>query len=215
MSDLIYLVTQASKQIITRERVNLETDLKRDGSLVTEVDEGMQSLLKVQLESRWPHYGFIGEEMSYDDQVRVCEESESGYWVLDPLDGTTNFISGFLFFGVSLALVIDGAPVLAVIYDPVRDECFSAQNGCGAFLNERKLETPATDSLDNCIANIDYKRLVGDLIFSVGSMPALSFSAQFGFFCFRMVLACQRTYTVISSWRTKTMGLCCWIPDFA
>ena len=163
LSDLIYLVTQASKQIITRERVNLETDLKRDGSLVTEVDEGMQSLLKVQLESRWPHYGFIGEEMSYDHQVRVCEESESGYWVLDPLDGTTNFISGFLFFGVSLALVIDGAPVLAVIYDPVRDECFSAQNGCGAFLNERKLETPAMDSLENCIANIDYKRLVGEL----------------------------------------------------
>jgi myo-inositol-1(or 4)-monophosphatase len=163
LCDLISLVKQASKQIISRDRVSLETDLKRDGGLVTEVDEGMQALLKDQLESRWPNYGFIGEEMTYDDQVRVCEEYESGYWVLDPLDGTTNFISGFLFFGVSLALVINGSPVLAVIYDPVRDECFSAQKGCGAYLNGQRLKTPSTDSLDNCIANIDYKRLVGDL----------------------------------------------------
>jgi myo-inositol-1(or 4)-monophosphatase len=163
LQDLICLVKRASKQIITRDRVSLETDLKRDGSLVTEVDEGMQALLKDQLESRWPDYGFIGEEMTYDDQVRVCDECEDGYWVLDPLDGTTNFISGFLFFGVSLALVIGGSPVLAVIYDPVRDECFSAQTGCGAHLNDRKLQTPSTSTLDSCIANIDYKRLVGDL----------------------------------------------------
>ena len=163
LQDLICLVKRASKQIITRDRVSLETDLKRDGSLVTEVDEGMQALLKDQLESGWPDYGFIGEEMSYDDQVRVCEECEDGYWVLDPLDGTTNFISGFLFFGVSLALVIGGSPVLAVIYDPVRDECFSAQTGCGAYLNDKKMKTPLTETLDSCIANIDYKRLVGDL----------------------------------------------------
>ena len=160
---LIDLVISASKQIITGERLSLKSDFKRDGSLVTEVDEGMQSLLKSQLKQRWPEYGFIGEEMLYDDQIRECEKNEDGYWVLDPLDGTTNFISGFLFFGVSLALVVKGAPVLAVIYDPVRHECFSAEAGKGAYMNKIRLKTPDTRSMAYCVANVDYKRLVGDL----------------------------------------------------
>lgn len=163
LSAVVELVITTSRQIITQDRLSLDTSLKGDGSLVTEVDQGMQSRLKEQLISRWPQFGFIGEEMSYEDQVRVCESDLEGYWVLDPLDGTTNFISGFLFFGVSLALVIKGEPTLAVVYDPVRDECFSAEKGKGAYLNKQKMETPNTKALGDCVANVDYKRLVGDL----------------------------------------------------
>ncbi len=137
--------------------------IKLDGSLVTEVDQRIQNQLKRTLISKWPQYGFIGEEMKHAEQVKTCEQSEHGYWVVDPLDGTTNFTAGFLFFGVSLALVIDGLPILAVIYDPVRDECFSAQLGQGAFLNGKPMTCPHTKSLRDCIANVDYKRLVGDL----------------------------------------------------
>ncbi len=163
LSEIVAIVKSASKQIITQDRINLDTALKGDGSLVTEVDEGMQSRLRHELLNRWPRFGFIGEEMTYEDQVRVCESDLTGYWALDPLDGTTNFISGFLFFGVSLALVIKGEPVLAVVYDPVRDECFSAEHGKGAYLNGSRLKTPATKELQDCVANVDYKRLVGDL----------------------------------------------------
>ncbi len=134
-----------------------------DGSLVTGVDQGIQRYLMQELNTRWPQFGFIGEEMPHDDQVRVCEHSKRGFWVLDPLDGTTNFASGFLFFGISLALVIEEHPVLAIIYDPVRDECFTAQKGRGAFINGKPLVCPDTGVLSDCIANIDYKRLVGDL----------------------------------------------------
>ena len=141
----------------------LNTELKTDGSFVTQVDQGIQAYLMDTLENCWPQYGFIGEEMTYDDQVKVCEQSQSGYWVLDPLDGTTNFTSGFLFYGISLALVMDGRPVLAVVYDPVRDECFSAKKGEGAYLNNKVLRCPNVNSLSDCIANVDYKRLVGDL----------------------------------------------------
>ncbi len=138
-------------------------ETKLDGSFVTEVDQGIQNQLKSTLASNWPQYGFIGEEMSHSEQVDVSLQSDHGYWVLDPLDGTTNFTAGFLFYGISLALVVNGFTVLAVVYDPVRDECFSAASGKGAFLNGKPLHCPIVEKLGDCIANVDYKRLVGDL----------------------------------------------------
>lgn len=157
------IVITAAEIIIRGRSSNLSTEVKQDGSLVTEVDEGMQNHIQKRLMANWPKYGFVGEEMSYDDQVKEVEANGDGYWVLDPLDGTTNFISGFLFYGVSLALVINGHPVLAVVYDPVREECFSAEIGKGSYLNGHRLITPGTHLLSDCVANVDYKRLVGDL----------------------------------------------------
>ena len=163
LGSLINLVRQAASKIEYFRQSGSWSELKMDGSPVTGVDRGIQDYLSQELNSRWPHFGFIGEEMPHDDQIRVCEHSKQGFWVLDPLDGTTNFASGFLFFGISLALVIAGQPVLAVIYDPVRDECFAAKKDRGAFLNGTPLVCPDTGVLGDCIANIDYKRLVGDL----------------------------------------------------
>ncbi len=136
---------------------------KQDGSWVTDIDRRTQNRLLDQLRQRWPQYGFIGEEMTHADQVAVCDRSHAGYWVLDPLDGTTNFTAGFLFYGVSLALVVDGNPRLGVVFDPVRGECFAAQQGRGAYLNRQPLARPPPRNLADCIAIIDSKRLVGDL----------------------------------------------------
>ena len=136
---------------------------KPDGSWVTDIDQRTQDRLLVELRQRWPQYGFIGEEMAHAEQLAACEQSGGGYWVLDPLDGTTNFTAGFPFYGVSLALVVAGNPQLGVVFDPVRDECFAAQAGRGAYLNQQRLTCPSTRQLGECIAIIDYKRLVGDL----------------------------------------------------
>lgn len=138
---------------------------KPDGSWVTDIDQRMQDKLLSQLRHRWPRYGCIGEEMIHADQVAVCDRSSAGYWTLDPLDGTTNFTTGFPFYGVSLALVVDGRSRLGVVFDPVREECFAAQSGRGAYLNEQPLvcSTTTARALNECIAIIDYKRLVGEL----------------------------------------------------
>ena len=136
---------------------------KNDGSYVTKVDQALQDALEEKLKLLFPWYGFIGEEMEHSDQVSICNSSKHGYWVIDPLDGTTNFSSGFLCFGISVALVVNGEPELAVIYDPVRAECFSAKAGDGAFLNGEKISCNQSLALDECIANVDYKRLVGEL----------------------------------------------------
>ena len=144
---------------------------KIDGSYVTSVDQDLQDRLLRALDTRWPGYGAIGEEMSHSDQVSICQSSENGYWVIDPLDGTTNFASGFPCYGISVALVIDGDPQLAVVYDPVRRECFSAGVGQGAWLNGQAIRCLETQMLDDCIANVDYKRLVGELAVRLVQSP--------------------------------------------
>ncbi len=162
---------------VARENKDLQTggiapEHKNDGSYVTIVDHNLQESLLSKLTERWPMYGAIGEEMDHAEQVRICESSEPGYWVIDPLDGTTNFTAGFLCFGVSVALVIEGQPVLAVIYDPVRKECFSAAAGNGAYLNNSLIRSDQCESrIEDCIANVDYKRLVGELAVSLVRSP--------------------------------------------
>ena len=163
LDQLVALVLEATKETLRIPRSPGQHEIKIDGSLVTDVDLAIQSRLKHSLDARWPQFGFIGEEMEYEDQVSESVSSRAGYWVLDPLDGTTNFSSGFLFYGVSLALVIEGVPVMGVVYDPVRDECFSAAKGKGARLNGEIMRSPEANSLSSCIANVDYKRLVADL----------------------------------------------------
>jgi len=163
LNELCELVISVAADIEGLRSGGVEPIQKIDGSYVTVVDRKIQDVLLEHLQDRWPKYGAIGEEMEHADQVSICKESAQGYWVIDPLDGTTNFTSGFLFYGISLALVIDGQPELAVIYDPVRDECFSAQVGNGAYLNGERIHCSKGRSLEDCIANVDYKRLVGEL----------------------------------------------------
>jgi myo-inositol-1(or 4)-monophosphatase len=137
---------------------------KADGSIVTALDHEMQALISAQLEARWPQYLFMGEEMDHGEQARIVDGEQRGFWTLDPLDGTTNFAMGFPFYGVSLALVIDGEPHLGVVFDPVRGECFSASAGGGAYLGDEPLRTPSVEfALRDCVANVDYKRLVSGL----------------------------------------------------
>ena len=163
LSELSAMVRQTTMEEHAGPHDGIAHTVKQDGSWVTSIDRRIQDRLLASLRSRWPQYGFIGEEMTHADQVAVCHQSRQGYWVLDPLDGTTNFTTGFLFYGVSLALVVDGRARLGVVFDPVRGECFSAQSGQGAYLNRQRLVCPATRTLGECIAIVDYKRLVGEL----------------------------------------------------
>ena len=157
------LVIRISRAVFDQSGPESAVVIKQDGSIVTEIDMVLQSQIRQELEKRWPQYGFVGEEMHHDEQDAMIRHSVEGYWVLDPLDGTTNYASGFLMYGVSLALVIGGQPQLAVVYDPIRNECFSAIRSQGAYLNGQRLNRLVDIPLSECVANIDYKRLTEDL----------------------------------------------------
>jgi myo-inositol-1(or 4)-monophosphatase len=132
---------------------------KADGSLVTDADLGVQRRLTDALSERWPDIPLLGEEMTEDAQQRLLD-SGGALWCLDPLDGTTNFACGFPGFCISLALLRGGRAELALVLDPVRDECFTAARGQGAWLNGAPIApyAPGT-ALGDCVAVVDFKRL--------------------------------------------------------
>jgi myo-inositol-1(or 4)-monophosphatase len=120
-------------------RVKIE--YKGDADLVTEADRSSEKLILERIRARWQDHEVIGEE-----GARI--ETGGDYrWYVDPLDGTTNFAHGFPVFCVSLGLTFRGTRRAAVLYDPTRDELFSAELGKGAFLNGKKIEVSKTDKL--------------------------------------------------------------------
>ncbi len=153
------VVPLARRELLPRF-THVAAALKPDGSIVTEADLALQRSLTAALAQRWPEIPLLGEEMSAGEQQRLLDGSPHGLWCLDPLDGTSNFAAGIPYFSVALALVRDGEVQLGLVYDPVRDECFSAARGRGAWLNGQALTGRRYGlPLDRCIALIDFKRL--------------------------------------------------------
>jgi myo-inositol-1(or 4)-monophosphatase len=142
----------------------IDGQLKSDGSLVTEADLAMNRRLRDKLAHLYPDIGFLSEEMPVDQQESALSDPSVAFWCLDPLDGTTNFVAGVPLFAVSLALLQGGEALFGIICDPSRDECFSAEKGKGAFLNESRLVSkPTSLALKHAVAVVDFKRLSAEL----------------------------------------------------
>ncbi len=164
LKQLETLVRKAAKEELLSQFGHAEYHYKDDGSVVTPADFAMQERLKQELLLLWPQYALLGEEMS-EPQQRAVLESHVAYWCIDPLDGTSNFAAGLPLFAVSIALIINHQQQLGLIYDPLRDEMFTAIKGQGAWLNGNRLsyrqsDTSSTGQKDkHIVAEIDIKRL--------------------------------------------------------
>ncbi|PCJ31970.1 MAG: inositol monophosphatase [Gammaproteobacteria bacterium] len=157
------IIINASKIEVLPHFNKVERDYKSDGSVVTKADLAMQHHIESELSKAYPDIAFLGEEMSAEQQASLLASGQA-LWCLDPIDGTSNFAAGIPYFSVSLALIEDGITTLAIVYDPVRDECFAAQRGQGASLNGQQLSSQNTGlALKQTIALIDFKRLSNDL----------------------------------------------------
>lgn len=108
--------------------------------LVTEVDRASEALIRTRLQEAFPGIPVVGEEAAFGRDLD--EELARGpeLWLVDPLDGTANFVHGLPPSAVTVALVREGQPVLGVVYDPYRDELFSARAGEGAWLGDRRIQ---------------------------------------------------------------------------
>ena len=164
------LIKVAAKEEVLKGFGHSEFEYKDDGSVVTPADLAMQNRLEIELKRYWPMYGILGEEMTDEAQLSVIDRAAmnetKGYWCIDPLDGTSNYAAGLPFFAVSIALIIDKQQYLGLIYDPVRDEMFSAIKGQGAYLNDQRLDHSLINFTKNkpIVAEIDLKRLPENLI---------------------------------------------------
>ncbi|MCH7978927.1 MAG: inositol monophosphatase [Acidobacteria bacterium] len=123
----------------------VRVEYKGEVDLVTEADRASEALIVEKLQSHFPDHALVAEEGSQ-------RSGNSGYcWYVDPLDGTTNFAHSFPMFCVSLALERDGEPVLGIIYDPLRDELFSAEKGGGARLNNKEIHVSGVSHLEEAL----------------------------------------------------------------
>jgi myo-inositol-1(or 4)-monophosphatase len=133
--------------VLLMERLNCHHHIQYKGAvdLVTEADRMSEELIIDAISRQYPDHGIVSEESA------AKNEHARTRWIIDPLDGTTNYAHGFPFFCVSIALEKDGTVILGVIYDPTRDDMFCAVRSGGASLNGRKLQVSVTGDLSGSL----------------------------------------------------------------
>src|SRR3954449_6207471 len=125
---------------------NLQVSMKGPANFVTMADRRAEEMLYTDLIKARPGYGFIGEEGGTREGA-----DKSHTWIVDPLDGTTNFLHGIPHFAISIGLERDGEVVAGVVYEPTRDEMYWAEKGAGAYLNDRRLRVSARRQLAEAV----------------------------------------------------------------
>lgn len=121
---------------------------KGDINLVTEGDLASEALIVERIKSHFPRHAILAEEAG---NAVVTGEDGGHKWIIDPLDGTTNYAHGYPCFCVTIALEHEGEIVLGVTYDPTRDELFTAEKGRGATINGKPIRVSRTDELGNAL----------------------------------------------------------------
>jgi myo-inositol-1(or 4)-monophosphatase len=151
-SSLITVMVQAARKAARTlvrdfgEVENLQVSLKGPANFVSAADKRAEATLHAELSRARPGFGFLMEERG-----ALAGKDPSHVWMVDPLDGTTNFLHGIPLFAISIALVKDGVPIAGVVLNPIADELFVAERGQGAFLNERRLRVAARRELADTV----------------------------------------------------------------
>lgn len=130
---LLQAVRQAGQSILDIQQIGYSISRKENEDVLTEADLSANQILKNSLTENFPDYGWLSEENIDDESRWRC----SRVWIIDPIDGTREFIAEVPEFTVSAALVEKGEPILACVFNPSRDELFHAVKGGGVFLNQR------------------------------------------------------------------------------
>lgn len=184
LSQLVSIVTEAGEKAKSL-RASLHTELKPDGSIVTNADKQVEAWLREVLLDIAPGASFWGEELGYDPP------SEQGQWLIDPIDGTSNYRYGAPYWGVSVALAVHGELVLGAVSLPDLGEVYSAAKGHGAFLNGNPLpdiapgvilahELVTVDNVPNGASVPGKKRVTGALVIDGTFTVIQRFRAFFG-----------------------------------
>ncbi|ODT07510.1 MAG: inositol monophosphatase [Mesorhizobium sp. SCN 65-20] len=125
---------------------NLQVSLKGPGDYVSQADRKAEDIIFAELSKARPGYGFLMEERG-----AVEGEDSQHRWIVDPLDGTTNFLHGIPVFSISIALERQGQIVAAVVYNPAMDELYTSERGGGTFLNDRRLRVSGRTKLVDAV----------------------------------------------------------------
>lgn len=186
INDLIVIVRKVAKDELLPLFGEVKNKKKTDGSLITEADIAVQYKIKTDLNQLDADILFLSEEISKEEQSKLLSQSNTPIWILDPVDGTTNFSSGIPYYSISLALMINDQIELGLVYDPERDECFYAKKGHGAKLQTGNYPAaPVKNSskvtkLMDAVACVDFKRLPKELGIKIVTQHPFRSQRSFG-----------------------------------
>ena len=156
MLNVAVKAARAAGAIINRAALDLETvriSQKQVNDFVTEVDHAAEKVIIETLMAAYPGHGILAEESGTEHGAKDSEF----VWIIDPLDGTTNFIHGFPFYCVGIALSVKGRLEQAVVYDPTRNDLFTATKGRGAYMNERRIRVSKRVRMNECILSTGFR----------------------------------------------------------
>jgi myo-inositol-1(or 4)-monophosphatase len=145
LSDVESLARQAGEILRAGYGKNHQVTYKGEIDLVTEIDRQSETFLLSEIQRQYPDHAVVAEESGGIAGQACCK------WYIDPLDGTVNFAHGIPIFSVSIAYAQNGSIILGVVYDPLRDECFSAQAGKGAWLNGKPIHISHAQELEQSL----------------------------------------------------------------
>ena len=146
MEAAVKAALQAGDLLKKRFRTEFEVREKSPANLVTDLDIQSEKLILASLKSAFPEIPALSEEADF-----ITEVQQSERWIIDPLDGTTNFAHGYPFFAVSIALEKDNQLVLGVVYAPILNQLFTAELGLGACLNSEPIQVSTTSMLNKAL----------------------------------------------------------------
>jgi len=161
MMNVAVKAARAAGSIINRAALDVEAvriSQKQVNDFVTDVDQAAEAAIIETLLTAYPGHGIWAEESGREHGAKDSEF----VWIIDPLDGTTNFIHGFPVYCVSIALAVKGKIEQAVIYDPSRNDLFTATKGRGAYLNDRRLRVSKRIRLQECLISTGFPFRPGD-----------------------------------------------------
>jgi len=138
---------KASKTIIRDfgEIENLQVSLKGPGDFVTNCDKKVEKILIEELQKARPNYSILSEE------IGKINNDESFKWIIDPIDGTANFLHGIPHFAISVGLEHNKEIICGIVYDPIKDEMFTAEKGNGSYINNKRMRVSSRSKLKDCI----------------------------------------------------------------
>ena len=138
---------KASKTLIRDfgEIENLQVSLKGPGDFVTNCDKKIEKILIDEFLKARPNYSILSEE------IGEINNDDSFKWIIDPIDGTSNFLHGIPHFAISVGLEHNKEIICGIIYDPIKDEMFTAEKGNGSYLNNQRMRVSSRSKLENCM----------------------------------------------------------------
>ena len=171
MLNVAIKAARAAGALINRAALDVESvrvAQKQVNDFVTEVDQAAERVIIETLLNAYPQHSILAEESGEEHGAKNSDH----VWIIDPLDGTTNFIHGFPVYCVSIALAVNGKVEQAVVYDPTRNDLFTATKGRGAYLNERRIRVSKRTQLKDSLISTGFPFRPGDNFKSYMNMMA-------------------------------------------